>query len=104
MTDVPLICYHGTTAKNAYLIIKEGFRDSTDSYGLDGPPQTGVFLSDRPLDENEGACSEVMLCVTFPSKPLNFDEFEFVEERKPYREWLVPADFINGVAEIEIYS
>jgi hypothetical protein len=103
MTDNPLIYYHGTTATNAQSILKEGFRDATGGYMLDGVTLTGVFLSDRPLDENEGACSEVMLRVTFASKPSNFDEFiEIEEDGKPYREWCVSAKLINGVAKIEI--
>lgn len=102
MTDAPLIYYHGTTTKNTQPILKEGFRDSTGSYMLQDCTLTGVFLSDIPLDE--GPSSEVALRVSFTSIPPNFDDFELMEDGKPYREWCVPAKLINGVARIEIFG
>jgi hypothetical protein len=59
----------------------------------------GVWLSDRPLDLNEGAPGDTTLQVSFPPN-TDLDRFEWVEEGKGFREWLVPADLINSVATV----
>ena len=54
---------------------------------------TGVWISDQPLDANEGATGEQLLAIE-----LNFDIncYEVVEDKSTYREWCVPADLLNG--------
>ena len=54
---------------------------------------SGVWLSDRPLDANEGAHGDVLLAVEIPVDDVLF--YEWVEEGKPYREFLVPAELVN---------
>ncbi|MER8438341.1 hypothetical protein NKH36_00060 [Mesorhizobium sp. M1312] len=64
----------------------------------------GVFLSDRPLDANEGVAlgADTILAVEF-SVPLSIlDDYELVEEGKGYREWTVPSDFIRQFARTRI--
>jgi hypothetical protein len=87
-----VILYHSTTRENATNILREGFRDRTDHYMTD-TPHTGVWLSDTPLDENEGGSSEVLLCVELEEGVLAF--YEWVETGKGYREFLVPAEIVN---------
>ncbi len=53
----------------------------------------GVWVSDRPLDSNEGAAGEWVLMVDIGEADLS--EWEWVEEGKSYREWLVPAEILN---------
>jgi hypothetical protein len=57
---------------------------------------TGVWLSDVPLDANEGAIGDVLLRLSLkvPARDLRF--WEWQEEGKPYREFLVPAELINS--------
>jgi hypothetical protein len=83
-----VICYHTTDAAEA--ILSDGFRDATGSYMFIGAELTGVWLSDTPLDGNEGAKGDQVLRVEFPDE-FDLDVFEVVEEGggMGYREWLL---------------
>jgi hypothetical protein len=96
-----MICYHTTDAANA--ILRHGFRDATGSYMLVNFELTGVFLGDSPMDVNEGATGDQVLKVEFPDD-VDLDDFELVEEGKPYREWCVPAALINERATLTLMS
>jgi hypothetical protein len=85
--------YHSTSRETAEAIERDGFRDGTGTY-LTSEKFTGVWVSDRPLDENEGGMAEALLIVEVPDAEL--EPYEWVEEGKPYREWLVPAELLNG--------
>ena len=93
--------FHRTTAENAALISREGFKDATGDYGtLDesGKPMlwSGVWLSDVPLDSNEGLDGDTLLEVIFDDVAESIlEDFEWVEEEKSYREWLVPAEALK---------
>jgi hypothetical protein len=50
-----------------------------------------------PLDANDGVMGDALLAVTFDLAP-----FEWVEEGKGYREWLVPAAFINAKMSVRL--
>jgi len=91
--------FHVTTADRAAAILRHGFRDITGTY-LTDQEFSGVWLSDQPLDVNEGAEGDAVLRVTFSIPLTRLDEFEWVEEGKGYREWLVPAEFINKHATV----
>jgi hypothetical protein len=64
----------------------------------------GVFLSDKPLDYNEGAKGEQLLEVTLPEDCCDWDYYEIVEEGKGFREWCVPADIINRNAKLRLVT
>ena len=87
-----MILYHRTSAAIAERILSEGFRDATGTY-LTLNEHTGVWLSNVPLDVNEGAKGDTLLQVELPEKMIA--KFEWIEDGKPYREWLVPALLIN---------
>jgi hypothetical protein len=95
--------YHRTTDQRAELILREGFRDRTSNY-LSDQTHTGVWLSNVPLDENEGACGNALLQVELPNEEMVSD-YEWVQEESfGYREWLIPAALINShgkVTEVE---
>ena len=85
--------YHVTSAKNAKGITSNGFRDSTGRY-MTANDYTGVWVSDSPLDINEmggafDACFEIEIEENIISK------YEWIEDEKTYREWLVPATILN---------
>lgn len=86
--------YHRTPA--AKQIIKGGFRDAKGTYGT-GRVHRGVWLSDRPLDVNEGAiegeAGADLFLIEIPARVIR--DYEWVEDGKPYREWLVPAKIVN---------
>ena len=83
--------YHRTF--HAAAILREGFLDATGTY-LTGKEFSGVWVSDRPLDVNEGAEGDVLLTLSIPVDV--FEEYEWVEDGKGYRESLVPAAILNG--------
>lgn len=58
-----MILYHRTDPQAAENIMQQGFRDNTGSYGA-VKPHSGVWLSNVPLDENEGAFGDILLEVT----------------------------------------
>jgi hypothetical protein len=57
--------------------------------------QTGVWLSDVPLHPSEGAHGNTLLEATIDAAAGALDECEWIEEGKPYREWLIPAAILK---------
>ena len=82
-----LAVFHRTTKDAAAKILQGGFRDITSRY-LTDREWSGVWVSDRPLDNSEGASGEARL--------------EWVEEGKPFREWLVPAAVLNDAGTVRL--
>lgn len=93
--------YHSTTLAAAKAILASGFKDSTGYYRTDRK-HTGVWLSDYPLDENDGCKGHTVLLVT-GLLDSDISDYEWIEEWqwKPYREWLVPAWMLNGKVTVE---
>jgi len=63
---------------------------------------SGVWLSDVPLDENEGANGDILLEVNTDMTESEIAQYEWIEEGKGYREFLVPAAEINSRMKIRI--
>ena len=82
--------FHHTSAKNAAAILKCGFREGTGTY-LTTKEYSGVWLSDVPLDENEGACGDTLLEVMLQLAKRDLNFYEWREDGKGYREWLIPS-------------
>lgn len=61
-----------------------------------------MWLSDSPLDENEGASGDIVLEVTIDLPESKVAQYEWVEEGKGYREFLVPAELINATSSVRI--
>lgn len=107
------VFYHRTTPQAAEDIMANGFRDSTGSY-LTVNEYTGVWLSDVPLTSDYAISlrgeDDVFLAVTLPGPREDLAEYEWVEEdpdtgepaAKGYREWLVPAEKINGSCVLDL--
>jgi len=55
-----LLVFHRTTQAAADQILRSGFRDHTARY-LTDREWTGVWVSNRPLDNSEGASGETLL-------------------------------------------
>jgi len=85
-------CYHATSGLAAEKIEKFGFKDGTGSYMTD-QSHTGVWIADRPLDENDGAISEALFEIEIDEADIA--GFEWIEEGKAFREFLVPAAILN---------
>lgn len=98
-----MILYHRTTAEAAESIKREGFRDATGRYMMT-VEVTGVWLSNMPLDCNEGAQGDALLRIDLTLDESDIAEFEVVEEGKGYREWILPAALINGQSTMRLLS
>jgi hypothetical protein len=98
-----VILYHRTRAETAERIKTEGFRDGSGTY-LSDTVLTGVWLSNIPLDGNEGAYGDVLLEVNIDLPAADMDYYECVEEDKPYREWLIPAERLNAHSTLKEVS
>ena len=85
-----MIFYHRTAFAAA--ILKRGFRNRSGYY-LTSKRWRGVWLSDGPLDANEGSKGDDVLWVAIPIDQVRQDQW--VEDGKPYREFLVPASLVN---------
>jgi len=95
------ILFHRTTSANAKAILAGGFKDGTGSY-LTDRQWKGVWLSNVPLDCNEGAVGDTLLEVTLDLAEADLADYEWIEEGKGYREWLVPARLINSRMKVRV--
>jgi hypothetical protein len=93
--------YHRTTKRNSEAILREGFKDVTGYY-LTDCLHNGVWLSNVPLDCNEGAKCDDLLEVELDAKESDLSEYEWAEEGKSHREWLIPAVFVNGKGKVRL--
>jgi hypothetical protein len=82
--------FHRTDAKDA--ILAHGFTDAEGDY-LTERLHGGVRLSDRILDPNEGVPADDVLDLEIPEEVVA--PYEWIEEGKAYREFLVPAEIVN---------
>ena len=96
--------FHVTGNKNAEAILKEGFkegfrgirpgvRDGTGTY-LTDREWSGVWISDKPFDDAHLSDGITLFAIEIPEEDIS--DLEWVEEGKPYREWLVPAALLNS--------
>lgn len=84
-------------------ILFEGFRDGEGSYMLAETTLRGVFISDVPLDVNEGAKGEDVFEVVLPDD-IDLADYELVEDLKPYREWCIPAELLNTHGKVRLLT
>ena len=84
--------FHITSTANAEAILKEGFRDGTGHY-LTDQEWTGVWVSTEPFDAYD-ADAKTLFTIEIPEDVIS--EFEWVEEGKSIREWLIPAALLNS--------
>jgi hypothetical protein len=91
--------YHRTSAENVEAILAEGFGDGRGAYPTD-PEFTGVWICDVPVGVNEGGFGDVLLVVETPLELV--EPYEFIEEEKFHREFLVPAELINQHAKLSV--
>jgi hypothetical protein len=95
--------YHRTSAQAAGQIQMDGFRDGKGTY-LTDHEFTGVWVSLVPLDCNQGANGDVLLELSADITLEDIADYEWVEDGKTYREWLVPASLLNARCTIRVVS
>jgi hypothetical protein len=74
-----LLVFHRATQAAAEQILRSGFRDHTARY-LTEREWTGVWVSDRPLDNSEGASGDTLLQIEIAEEILT--PYEWVKEGK----------------------
>ncbi len=85
--------------------LRLGFEDHRGSY-LTNREWLGVFLFDRPLDGNDfgGINATVLLEIDLAFPESAIADYEWIEEGKAYREWLIPARLLNGNVKIRVVN
>jgi len=96
-----IILWHRTTAAAAPRILSSGFRDATGSFLTTGRHR-GVWLSNVPLSSNEGTVDGALLRVVIAVRATRLVDYEWIEDEKTYREFLVPAALVNRRATVEL--
>src|SRR3974390_2818348 len=87
--------FHVTTADNAAAILREGFKDGRGIYMTDQVLEA-VWLTDQPWSViGNGVKGDTVLEVVFRCARGAIADWEWIEEGKEYREWLIPAEFIK---------
>jgi hypothetical protein len=87
-----MIFYHASRPEVAQAILSGGFREGSGTY-LTRSRHVGVWFSDYALGVNEGATGNAVVWIDAPEH--EFAEYEWTEQGKPYREFLVPAAVAN---------
>ncbi|HEX6034079.1 MAG TPA: hypothetical protein VFY83_06570 [Anaerolineales bacterium] len=81
--------------------MREGFKAGIGTY-ITINERTSVWLSNVPPNIVDLSPSEpTLLRVTLSLTEAGIERFEWVEDGKPYREWLIPAEVINANSIIE---
>lgn len=93
-----MIFYHSTTEAAAQAILTEGFRDARGTYGflpVDDPEfeLVGVWVSEQPVDVNEGAKGDVVLSIDLDATESELADHEI--EEMGWCSWCLPAKLVN---------
>ena len=90
-----LSLFHCTAIEAARVIIgSQSFVDGPCRGDLGGIG--GVWLSDIPLDVNQGAKGDTLLQVKLAADNGTLKHYEIIEKGTPYREWCIPAGVVNA--------
>jgi len=89
-----MILFHVTSRENAEAIRRDGFRDAPGFYTTENEFR-GVWFFDRPSDANDDPRDDTVLAVDLPLSAADLDAYEWKQEGKSHREWLIPAAFVN---------
>ena len=99
--SVRIRLFHRTSIAEARSILKDGFADAEWDFGLrdahTGEPASavGVWLSDRPLGEQEGLTGDALLEVTLELSEDELKPYELEGMLWNARFWVAPAPLIN---------
>lgn len=70
--------------------------------GAEPVPVTGVWLSGRPLKEDDGVEGDAQLEVTLDATDEDIEPFELEGLLWDARFWVAPADFLNQKSKVRI--
>ncbi len=92
--------FHVTSATGAAAILKEGFADDRGRYSSSSEWQ-GVWLRDDPGLRPDAGEAILVVDIDLEESAL-IHEYEWIGERKAYREFLLPAELVNRLAEVRL--
>lgn len=101
-TQRGLVFYHRTSSDGAAAICGGGFKDRETVFG--GISLNGVWMSNRPLDRNEGTATGPLLRILIRVELADLADLEVVNDDATYREWCVPAAWLNARAVVEVVA
>ena len=96
------ILFHVTNRTPGEQILRSGFMDGRKTDGT-GRFFRGVWLSNRAMWFPGIRTREAMtFAVQFHVSLDDLEDYEAIEDEKPYREWIIPAAYIRAHAEVKI--
>jgi hypothetical protein len=102
------VLFHKTTIGDARGILKEGYGDTEWDFGLKDAQTgeevtvTGVWLSNRPLEDAEGPEGNALLEVTVDFSDEELQAFELTGMMWNARLWVVPAEALNAHSQTKL--
>jgi hypothetical protein len=94
-----MILYHNTDFDTANAILRDGFQDGIGNY-LTKNTYKGVWLADNK--RAIGPFGDTMLEVIINLDPSKLKDYEWEEESKGFREYLIPAAVVNANSTVKI--
>ena len=104
-----LSLYHRTSIGAARAIVQNGFENQQwrfehDEGNGEDKKALGVWLSDRPLDGDEGPPGDAVLEVSLDATVESLELFQLEGVMWDTRLWIVPAEVINARSKVRILN
>ncbi len=105
-----LMLYHRTSIGEARAIVHNGFEDQKWRFEHDVPgvedvkKAVGVWLSDRPLQQDEGPPGDAVLEIAMDVSEDALELFQLEGVLWDARLWIVPAELINTRSKVRILN
>lgn len=102
--------FHRTTIAQAREVAKNGFLDRKWDLGVldtgsgEAVSVTGIWLSGRPLSNEEGVDGDAQLEVVLDISEDDLEPFELEGLLWDTRFWVAPAGFLNRHARVRIFE
>lgn len=102
-----VVLFHRTTIADARQIVRHGFEDLRWAFGHEDElsqvrKATGVWLSERPLEADEGPGGDAQLEVVLDLAEDTLSPFEVDGVLWDTRLWVVPSAMLNPHASVRI--
>jgi hypothetical protein len=102
-----VVLFHRTTIADARQIVRNGFEDLRWAFGHEDElsevvKATGVWLSERPLEADEGPGGDAQLEVVLDLAEDTLSAFELDGVLWDTRLWVVPSAMLNPHASVRI--
>lgn len=101
--------YHRTTIGDARAIVQNGFENQKwrfehEDASTEVKKALGVWLSDRPLDGEDGPPGDAMLEVVMDASEESLELFQLQGAVWDAKLWIVPAEVVNARSTVRILS